>query len=134
MNRLDTNEVAALQSPMIATIAAQHNTDDKQLLAQMVLRTVSTTGAVYVDDKENPTSLVYLILGTFGMLAEASCIVAASESASGKYSTHFMAAKQFAKERMCKSIIVGDFSGSGQEALKEKLASPKNVNIQVQTL
>ena len=134
MNRLDTNEVAALQSPMLAAIAAQHNTDDKQLLAQMVLRTVSTTGAVYVDDKANPTSLVYLILGTFGMLAEASCIVAASESASGEYSSHFMAAKQFAKERLCKSIVVGDFSGNGQEALKAKLKSPRNVNIQVQTL
>lgn len=134
MHRLDTNEVASLESPMITAIAEQHNTDDAQLLAQMVVRTVSTTGAVYVDDKVKPTSLVYLVIGTFGVLAEASCIVAASESTSGEYSTHFMAAKQFAKERMCKSIVVGDFSGSGQEALKEKLKSPKNVNIQVQTL
>ena len=134
MNRLDTNEVAALQSPILATIAAQHNTDDNQLLTQMVLRTSSSTGAVYVDDKTNPTSLVYLLLGTYGMLAEASCVVAASENASGEYSTHFMAAKQFAKEKMCKSLIVGDFSGSGKEALIEKLGSPTNVNIQVQTL
>lgn len=130
MHKLDTNEAAALSGDIIDKIAAQHDITQEALVAQMVIRTVSSAGAVYVDDKESPTKLVYLLLGTYGILGDSACVVMAAEGSDTKIL--YAAAKQFAKEHTCKHIVLGDFTGENSLSMKEHMGDPTRVEIYTQ--
>tara|TARA_R110000824_G_scaffold8441_2_gene38362 strand:+ start:4969 stop:5367 length:399 start_codon:yes stop_codon:yes gene_type:complete len=132
MVKLDTNETAALSGALIEKIAKHNSVSTEDLLAQMVLRTVSETGAVYVDDRESPKSMMFVLLGHYGVLAEKTCVIMAAEADTGDYHAIWLAAKQFYKMNDCKFTLLGGYLGGGFEPLKALMDSPKHLNIYIQ--
>lgn len=135
MEKLETSEIATLTHSCLKGLADACGSSVEAVRANLVMRSISNSGAVFVDNKETPASILVLSLGTYSAAATNACVVSlVHKDDPTNFSVEAMVCRQYAKDSGCKLIAGGDFSGEQFDKFWENFNTHKTDNIKIHNL
>lgn len=134
MVKLTASEIASLDPDFMEQASKSMGVENTTLMNQMVMYATAESGATFVDNKENPTFMLFLMLGTYKANGERICVILGVHGEHPNSKVAALSIIQFAKENTCKNVGCGTFSGDTDDKLWQHFNTDEVQTVKIHKL